>query len=251
MPNIPCKLLSHDAEALAVELDIVAFEKDLAAQTAVMASLVYTDGTKIDEHISAELYDQAVEILKECGLYNPFLDYYIPSFWSSCIDSALYEKLGVKDEYGIDRNMIELAYEAEKDVLEIESAEFQYNMLSEFSEELQIMLLSDSIESFYSDQALEDIEALIDLWESGNSKEFGEYVTEKPFFFSVEEKLLYEEYNNAMLTSRNLSMTDYAEQALTSGDELFICVGAAHIVGEGAMADLLAERGYTVEEIKG
>jgi uncharacterized protein YbaP (TraB family) len=42
-------------------------------------------------------------------------------------------------------------------------------------------------------------------------------------------------------------MADYAEEALKSGKEIFICVGAAHVVGEGAVADLLAQRGYTVE----
>ena len=45
-------------------------------------------------------------------------------------------------------------------------------------------------------------------------------------------------------------MTDFAEDALASGDEVFICVGAAHVVGEGAMADLLAKRGYTVTLVK-
>lgn len=44
-------------------------------------------------------------------------------------------------------------------------------------------------------------------------------------------------------------MADFAEDAIASGQEVFICVGAAHVVGEGAMADLLAERGYNVELI--
>ena len=45
-------------------------------------------------------------------------------------------------------------------------------------------------------------------------------------------------------------MTDFAEDALASGKEVFICVGAAHIVGDGAMAQLLAQRGYTVTLVK-
>lgn len=60
---------------------------------------------------------------------------------------------------------------------------------------------------------------------------------------------MYVEYNDAMMVQRNLAMADYAEEALASGKEVFICVGAAHVVGEGAMADLLAQRGYTVERI--
>ena len=44
-------------------------------------------------------------------------------------------------------------------------------------------------------------------------------------------------------------LADFAEQALSSGKEIFICVGAAHIVGDGAVADLMSQRGYTVERV--
>ena len=64
-----------------------------------------------------------------------------------------------------------------------------------------------------------------------------------------EEKAVYEKYNQAMVTDRNNSMAQYAENALASGKEVFICVGAAHIVGDGAVADLLSQLGYTVERI--
>ena len=32
-----------------------------------------------------------------------------------------------------------------------------------------------------------------------------------------------------------------------SGEEIFMCVGAAHIVGEGAVAQNLKQKGYTIE----
>ena len=64
------------------------------------------------------------------------------------------------------------------------------------------------------------------------------------------DKNLYEEYNKAMIVDRNKGMTEYAEQALKSGKEIFICVGAAHVVGKGAMAEQLRDLGYTVEVIR-
>ena len=45
-------------------------------------------------------------------------------------------------------------------------------------------------------------------------------------------------------------MTDYAEKALQTDKDVFICVGAAHIVGDGAIVDLLCERGYEVTKEK-
>lgn len=53
-----------------------------------------------------------------------------------------------------------------------------------------------------------------------------------------------------MLIDRNLGMADFVEDALASGDEVFVCVGAAHVVGKDALVELLRERGYTVELVK-
>ena len=66
-------------------------------------------------------------------------------------------------------------------------------------------------------------------------------------FADEEEAALYAEYNDKLIVQRNATMTEYAEEALLSGEEIFICVGAAHIVGQGAIAENLRELGYTVE----
>ena len=63
-------------------------------------------------------------------------------------------------------------------------------------------------------------------------------------------KALYDEYYKAMITDRNDNMTDYAVDALDSGEEVFICVGAAHVIGDGAIAENLRELGYTVEMVR-
>lgn len=241
-----------NADSLAVEFDIVDFEKDLTAQTQALMNLVYTDGTTIKDNIPTELYDRAVAILKENNVYNGFLDYYFPVFWSNLIDTLLYEKLNADVESGIDRHMIDRAYALGKEVLDVESADFQYGMMASFSQELQEMLLGSSIESFNGSESemKAELDELMTAWAKGNEAEFAEIVNEEEEFENDEERRLYEEYNNAMVISRNLSMAEYAENALASGKEVFICVGAAHVVGEGAMADLLSDRGYTVELIR-
>lgn len=237
------------ADSLAVEADIIAFEKDVKAQGKVLSHLMYRDGTTIKDHIPQELYAEGVEILKALNSYNPAMDYYFPSLWSSMIESLLMEKLNFNIDLGIDRHLIERAYNSNKEVLEIESAEFQYKMLASFDDDLQALLLEASIET-YKDQktAKNDLNEIMDLWASGDEKAFAEYfATTETSEMTTEEKALYEQYNNAMTVTRNLAMTNYAEKALKSGKEVFICVGSAHVVGDGAMAQMLAERGYTVE----
>ena len=87
----------------------------------------------------------------------------------------------------------------------------------------------------------------MDIWASGNEKEFAEYLSNEGEEMTDEEKEVYARYEQIMITDRNLAMASFAEDALKNGEEVFICVGSAHVVGEGAMAELLAERGYKVE----
>jgi uncharacterized protein YbaP (TraB family) len=236
------------ADSLAVEMDIVAFEKDVNAQISALTALVYRDGSKISDHIPKDVYDQCVAILTEYNTYMPLLDMYGPAFWSSTIDGLLMEELGGDTDLGIDQHLLDMAYKTNKEILEIESAEFQYQMLAGFDDEVQIAVLESSIATYHEKEAAkEDLEKMMDIWASGDEKAFADYLAADDTGMTEEEKQLYAKYNKAMVTDRNLSMTQFAEAALSSGKEVFICVGAAHVVGQGAMADLLAQRGYTVE----
>ena len=239
------------ADALAVEFDIVSFESDINAQIVALQTMVYADGTTIEDHISEELYNDAKAALKDLGMYSSALDYYCPAMWSSFIDSAMIEKMGVDTSLGIDLYFLNRAHEEGKTILDVESAAFQYGMLAGYSEELQAMLLESSVASVeLMEESKADMMQLVDAWATGNEAEFDALINAAPEFESPEEEVLYNEYQNAMVTQRNLSMADFAEDALKSGEEVFIVVGAAHIVGAGAMAELLAERGYTVEIVR-
>lgn len=241
----------NNADALAVEFDMTEFESDMDAQMEAIQKLIYLDGTKIDDHLPEETYTKAVEILTELDVYNSLLDYYIPYMWATIIDNELVSKCGLDSELGIDMHFLNNAYENDKEIISVESAEFQYNMMANFSEELQVILLEESLECYSDlDRYKDDMATLLTLWENGNEKDFSEYLYAEGEFESKHEEALYKEYNDEMVVKRNLSMTDFAEDTLKSGKEVFICVGAAHIVGEGGMSGQLKDRGYTVEIVK-
>lgn len=238
----------NEADSLAVEADIVAFEEDIAVQTQALSKMMYLDGTTIKDYIPEDLYNSAVEIMTEYDYYMPQLDYYCPSMWSSLIRSLVLEGLGIESELGVDMHLLKKAYEEEKEILEVESVQMQYEMLAGFSDEIQLLLLEASVEMYDEiDDAEDEMNQLLDLWASGDEEEFAKVINEVDEEMTEEEQELYDEYNKEMTVNRNIFMTDYAEDALADGGDVFICVGAAHVVGEGAMADLLSERGYTVE----
>ena len=133
---------------------------------------------------------------------------------------------------------------------EIESVEEQYDMLINFSPELQILLLEDAVTSFNYPLSKLGLNMLVDAWMEGDEASLKMMVAEDTAAYTGEEYTeLYDEFNEAMYKNRNIIMADYAEEALNDGENVFICVGAAHVVSEGGIVDLLEERGYTVTQI--
>lgn len=230
---------------LAVECDIIAFERSENAQTAALSKLVYTDGSLIADNIDADVYNAAVDILTKENFYNYYLDYYMPAFWSSTIDSFATIRYGYKSENGIDRYLLEHVKKRGKEIIEIESAEEQYKMLSDFSPELQEMLLASSVSNYDSETAKNELKQLVDLWSKGKEKELTDLLEATPTMTAAEKKL-YNEYQNAMMTERNKKMVRFAEEALLEGERAFICVGAAHVLGDNGIVATMERKGYKI-----
>lgn len=234
------------SDGLAVEFDIVDFEDDVAAQTRALRKLIYTDGTTIRDHLSEEVYEQAVEVLEDLGIYMSAYDMYMPVLWSSLIDSSLLDEESTA--LGVDRHMIEMAYDLDLPVIDVESANLQYGMMASYSEELQELLLLSSIEGAEDIEQYQDgVEELMDMWYAGDAMALREYLSSEGDDLPLEEQPLYEEYNTKLRTERDQDMTDFVIEALDDGEELFVCVGAAHVVGEAGIIDQLLATGYIVE----
>ena len=242
----------NEADSLAVEVDVINMEENAMDYIADYQKVMYLDGTTIKDHISEDLYNDAVKILEDNDYYTSMLDFYYPSMWSSFIEVFEYENSGYDSKKGIDMHLLNLAKENKKNIVEIESASSQITLLGEFSEELQILQLEEVVAGYNTEESKTYLKDLVSAWTSGNEESITAIICEDSSSedYTEEEMKLLEEYNQKMLVDRNILMADFAEKALKDGDSVFICVGTAHIVGEGAMVDLLRDRGYTVEIVK-
>lgn len=241
----------EESEALAVEVDITKFSKNYLAQMYALKQLTYNDGSTIKDHIPEETYNKAVAILKENGMYSEALEGYKPVMWSNFIDNASISKLGADSSLGVDVHFINRAKETKKPVLQIESSGSQYSMMGDFSEGLQLMILQGSVNSYGKPEKTKaDLEEMMDLWYEGDEAEFSAYLKKDNNYDNETVKKLMAEYNKAMFTDRNRKMTDYAVRKLKKGDKVFICVGAAHVIGDDGMVKRLRDLGYKVEAVR-
>lgn len=236
-------------DALAVECDITAGNIDYQS---LYASMMYTDNSTIDQHIPAEIYEAAsaiiIEAYGESVIEN--LKHFKPIFWFLMIEELLMSDCQLSYDYGIDRYFLELADEESKNVLEIESAQLQYDMLAGFSEPLQEFLLTGDVYSNTEDY-LERLDDTYEAWKSGDITILEElFFSEPPAgYYNEEELALLEEYNKAMVFDRNVGMVDTAKEYLVENMEIFYVVGEGHMVGDQGIVQLLTDDGYTVELI--
>jgi len=232
------------SDLIAVEFDIIEFEKDISSQMNLMSNFINVDGKKIKDYLDEDTYNTCIEILKSTGYYVPMLDSYDPIIWYTLIENAVIEEVNLNQEYGIDKYLLDISKKDKKEILELESADYQYDILSSFDYETQIYLLKQSIELY--EESKNEMDKLYNLYKIGDKDEL-----EKLFFETEEETDKFAvEFNTKMITDRNNNMANNLKKEFEDGKNIFCTVGLAHIIGPGGIADLLEQEGYTIKVIK-
>lgn len=232
----------ESSDYLAVEFDLVDYMQDLSSQINDIIPFMYEGNNNIKEDISDELYNETKEILEHAGLYSSLYDRYKPILWMSLVESAVTYDTNLDEQKGIDMYFINKAKEDNKNIIELESANYQYSILSSFDIDMQIYLLEESVEN-YSD-SINDMKKLYEIYKRGEKEEIENYL------FNETDMNEYEEmYNDVLINIRNQNMAKLLEENYTQGKNIFCTVGLAHIVGEDGIASLLQKNGYKVEVI--
>ena len=255
----------YSCDYLAVEVDIVAFQRNFAAQTKMAVSMLYNDGRTIEDEIDAELLERARVLIEELdiseGIPVKMFDMYKPAMWISLFEVAAVEMAGLDAKYGLDEFFLREARKQGMKILEIESIEEQLAMLLGFSEPLQNFMFAQALEVELGAEALVE---LYEQWKRGDEEAITSdlkqvlddsfYEEHKEEFEDYDEFLLLveliDEFNDGLLTQRDIGMAEAAMQYMAEGKNVFYVVGLAHFLGENSVVDLLRKAGYTVERVE-
>lgn len=239
------------SDALAVEFDLLGFDKDMEEdeerQEEVAASYYYEDGSTVNQHLPIDQYEQLLEMARFCGM-TLMADTMYPSIIANQYTNRMFFGSNTLSSLqGVDRRLLTMAYDRGMEVLEVESAEFQMDMDSQYSDLLQKYLVQDAYETDRNSYVGHSM-YLYELWCAGDEAELIAYMRDDsiPEDATEEEIQASEEYNEHMLENRDSGMLEKAEEYLASGKTVFFAVGLAHLLGETGLVDALREAGYTV-----
>ena len=218
-----------ESSVLAVEADVRNVDQQHMIEM-VQKYGMYTAGDSLSHHLSKPTADALASFCSNyefpCATLEPMRP------WMAGMLVAVWPimKAGVDPKNGIDMHFLN-EVKTNQRVAELESADAQFALLSGQSDEEQDKFLAYSLEGAGKTQELEkaylagDVDALL---------------RDIPPSSQLVEHLINE---------RNVRMTEKVTEFLKTKSTSFVVVGAAHVIGEKGVANLLQQQGYKVERI--
>jgi uncharacterized protein YbaP (TraB family) len=157
------------------------------------------------------------------------------------LESVELMKSGYDPNYGIDKYFLSKA-EGRKKISELESLDYQINLLAGLNDEEQELFLLYTLNELKI--LVQEVDKLVDAWKSGAVEKMESTITkslaEDRRFYTIYDKLIYK---------RNRNMAQKIDGYLKTNNTYFVVVGAAHLVGDRGIIQLLMDKGYSVEQL--
>jgi uncharacterized protein YbaP (TraB family) len=231
-----------EADILVVEVDITKVDLE-KIQAVVVEKAYYKEGGNLQTELSADLYKAVSEKFEDLGVPMTQIDIYKPWFVSLNLGLLGLQKLNIKAGLGIDVHFLNKAHEKELEIIELETASSQLEMLASNPKEVQIDHLQYSMDNY--EQSTTIFEDMLEAWKTGDTEKMNT-VTKVRMLELREELPGIINFYNKMFTERDEKILVKIEKLLNNDEEqvYFIIIGALHLVGEDGLLKRLDDKGY-------
>jgi uncharacterized protein YbaP (TraB family) len=229
-----------EADNLVVEVNVTAVDEEESFRL-LQEYGTYPAGDGFSKNVPKDVYDELYEYLEQGKIFLVQLEQFRPWVILTILEQYAFTNLGYKAEYGIDYYFLDKANVSKKNIIELESAEFQLKLLSNISDDIMIEAIESDLDDMLTQ---EDIDELFDAWINGDRDAIEEIT-----FEGLEADPELQTYYETLFDVRNLGMAEKIVDFLAGSETYFIVVGAGHLVGDKGLLDLLENRGYSLEQL--
>jgi uncharacterized protein YbaP (TraB family) len=224
---------------------IVAFETDLGemekgeTQMKVLAKAKLPEGETLENQLSPEVYAQFTKHLDSAGLPAMVFSQFKPSMAAIMLVVLELQKMGLSTEQGLDKHFFTLAQKQGKQIVGLETLDFQISLVTDFTKAEGEALMRSTLKDL--DQLKSTIGDMLTAWETGDSEKLEKLLNE----FVKEEPAIYKR----LLTDRNKSWIPKIEEFSRGDKNAVVIVGAGHLVGKEGVVELLKKKGLKVTQM--
>lgn len=210
-----------------------------ATQKMTIAKALYPAGRSLKKSIPKKTFSLVNNTAKTLGVNMEALNQYKPWFVAITLTTLQLQKLGFNPEFGVDVYFYKKALQTGKQVIGLETPEFQINLFADMPSKTQEKLLLQALEDMNIME--NEFTSLISAWENGD-------------LTGLEKILLesfkgYPEIFENIIAKRNRKWKKQIKKILKGHEPCFIVVGAGHLLGNKGLITLLANQGYNVKQL--
>ncbi|WEK06385.1 MAG: TraB/GumN family protein [Candidatus Devosia phytovorans] len=231
-------------DTILADADKVVFEADVGPQAmaavggAAFARGIYVDGTLLTDVIGDDLEVQLRDYAGEVGLQLGPILAMKPWMATNTLSVAALAAEGY-NEQGVE---LLLQPEIERDRLVfLETGKQQLDVLAGAPEEEQVAMLQSTLDEMHTLPKV--MTKMLDHWSAGTADLLAD-------MFLMEMGGFETAFMDRLIYDRNRNWIPPLEAMLEENQNNLVIVGAAHLVGDDSVLDLLEKAGYTVERVQ-
>ena len=228
----------QQADTLAVEVDA----SDPQFTRKMIPLLTYAAPDKLENHVQKATWESMQKFLGASAAQFQSLK---PAMVATGMMIGIVAQQGYDPAQGVDLHFIQRAKKDGKQLVELESLEFQARMLGGLSDEDGDAMLSQTLHSLSSGDAVRDTALMVQAWKAGDAEALATMLEDAANKDAGSRKLM-----KLLLDDRNPAMADQIVAMMTAGKKVMIVVGAGHVTGKNSITDLLRQRGLQVRQLK-
>ena len=208
---------------------------DPTLMTKMMQTSMLTNGKKLKDYLSEDDYAVLDNYFKErlkmsLAMYNGLKPF--------TVMSMIYMTFLDCQPQSYELTFTQMATNAKKELLGLETVEFQMGIFDQIPYEKQAALLVDMVRK--KEESSKEFEKMVALYKAQDLEALVKLMDDSDWDFNG--------YEDILLANRNANWIPIMEKAMQSKSSFF-AVGAGHLGGEKGVLSLLKKKGYLVKPI--
>jgi uncharacterized protein len=230
------------ASQVVVELDTQANDAFLRAVTRHGS---YPAGDDVRRHVSANTAARLTKALHAHGVSVASLARFKPWLLANLLLSMALDRDGYRRSDGVEEVLLAEARRRGAPVAELESADYQLGLFDTMNDIQSERYLRETLRGLADGSAVRRARAVIDAWSSGDHHALDALLVDA----TEGADAVADFTRRVLLGRRNPEMVQQIERLMRQGSVTFIGVGLLHLLGANGLPQLLAQRGYLVEQV--